>query len=107
MAEVITSEDSNYKVSAANLKNLSATIKKAATKQILLIFGGLKNNPGHLEDFSVKTKGKYLGLFPRYQLVIQPVYLTVTTDQAGMDLSLDDKSWRRQRAPIIRRLGVR
>lgn len=38
MAEVITSEDSNYKVSAANLKNLSATIKKAATKQILLIF---------------------------------------------------------------------
>ena len=92
MAEVITSEDPNYKVSAANLKKFISYYQESSHKADFADFlADLKHNPEHLEDFSVKAKGKYLGLFPRYQLVIQPVYLTVTTDQAGMDLSLDDK----------------
>lgn len=92
IAEVVTSEDPNYQVSAANLKKFVSYYQESSHKADFADFlTDLKTNPSHLADFSLQTKGKYLGLFPRYQLVIQPVYLTVTTDQAGMALSLDDK----------------
>ncbi|MGM0165173.1 hypothetical protein IGI39_000114 [Enterococcus sp. AZ135] len=92
IAAVVTSEDPNYKVSAANLKKFVSYYQEGNHKADFTDFlTDLKNNPSELEDFSIQTKGKHLGLFPRYQLVIQPVYLTVTTDQAGMELSLDDK----------------
>ncbi|MBO0454124.1 zinc ribbon domain-containing protein [Candidatus Enterococcus murrayae] len=90
IAEVVVSEDPNYQVSAANLKKFVSYYQESNHKADFADFlTDLKNNPGQLDDFSVQEKGKHLGLFPRYQLVIQPVYLTVTTDQAGMQLSLD------------------
>lgn len=92
IAEVVTSEDPNYKVSAAKMKKFVSFYQESNHKADFADFlKDLKNNPGQLEDFSVHRKGKYLGIFPRYQLVIQPVYLTVETDQADMQLSLDDK----------------
>lgn len=92
IAAVVTSEDPNYKVSAAKMKKFVSYYQESNHKADFVDFlKDLKNNPGLLEDFSVHRKGKYLGIFPRYQLVIQPVYLTVETDQADMELSLDDK----------------
>lgn len=92
IAEVVASEDPNYKVSAAKMKKFVSYYQESNHKADFADFlRDLKNDPGQLEDFSVHRKGTYLGIFPRYQLVIQPVYLTVMTDQPDMQLSLDDK----------------
>lgn len=92
MAEVVISEDPNYEVSAANLKKFISYYQADGHKKDYADFlRDLKHNPSQLVDFSIHEKGKYLGLFPRYRLVIQPVYVTVTTDQSDMQLTLDDK----------------
>jgi uncharacterized membrane protein YvbJ len=92
ISEVVISEDPNYKVSAPELKKFISYYQednhKADFAEFLL---DLKNDPGQLADFSLHQRGRYFGIFPRYQLVIQPVYLTVTADQAKIQLSLDDK----------------
>lgn len=92
IAEITTSEDPNYKVSATALKKFVSYYQEDTHKKDFASFlNDLKNDPSQLADFSIQEKGKFFGLFPRYQLVIQPVYLTVATDQADMRLALDNK----------------
>lgn len=92
IAEIVTSEDPNYKVSAGNLKKFISYYQADSHKKDFSEFlADLKNDPSQLADFSVQEKGRFWGLFPRYQLVIQPVYLMIATDQADMELLLDNK----------------
>lgn len=92
IASVVTSEDPNYTVSVAELTKFISYYQESDHKADFADFlTDLKNDPGRLEDFSLHQKGSYLGIFPRYQLVIQPVYLTVTADQSNLQLLLDDK----------------
>ena len=92
ISEVVISEDPNYKVSAAELKKFITYYQEDNHKADFADFLiDLKNDPGQLADFSLHQRGRYFGIFPRYQLVIQPVYLTVIADQANIQLSLDDK----------------
>ena len=92
ISEVVTSEDPNYRVTAGELKKFISYYQEENHKGEFADFlYDLKNNPGQLADFSLHQRGRYFGVFPRYQLVIQPVYLTVTADQADIQLALDDK----------------
>lgn len=92
ISEVVTSEDPNYRVTAGELKKFISYYQEENHKGEFADFlYDLKNNPGQLADFSLHQRGRYFGVFPRYQLVIPPVYLTVTADQADIQLALDDK----------------
>ncbi|MFC4772399.1 zinc ribbon domain-containing protein [Enterococcus hermanniensis] len=92
IAEIVTSDDPNYHVSTANMKKFVSYYQKSENKKAFTSFlADLGHDPEQLKDFTIVQKGKYLGLFPKYQLSILPVYVTVTTDQSGMELLLDGK----------------
>lgn len=92
IADSITSEDPNYKVTTAGMKRFVDYYKAADHKKEFASFlTAVKSDPDNLADFELKQEGKYFGLFDKYKMIIKPTYLNISTDQSGMKLALDGK----------------
>ena len=81
ISEVVTSEDPNYRVTAGELKKFISYYQEENHKGEFADFlYDLKNNPGQLADFSLHQRGRYFGVFPRYQLAVSYTHLTLPTN---------------------------
>lgn len=91
LTKFVTSDDPSYTVTAAKLEKLLDYYKLGANKKAFASFVSTLRQGGTLQDFILQQDGRFFGIFTRYQLVLEPVYLKVATSQTGMKLYLDDK----------------
>src|SRR5699024_7103064 len=90
LAEVVVSGDKNFSPSAKNLTSFTDYLKQNKDYAALLNKNLYEENATN-HDVYVKKAGKYLFLFDKYELVLQPVYFNIHTNIKGMELAMNDQ----------------
>ncbi|MBV7391696.1 MULTISPECIES: zinc ribbon domain-containing protein [Enterococcus] len=92
LTKMVISGEEDYQISSKKLDRLVDYYQLSSHEKNFTDFiESLRTNQVELQDFNIKQTGRYFGLFKKYQLELLPVYLKISTDQAGTEIFLDGK----------------
>ena len=89
LADVTTTDDPNLEVNAENLEGFVRYLDQNPNYLNELV-AGLERTGRH-GPFVIRQNGSRFGLFDAYELVMQPVYGTVSTNTEDVSISLGDE----------------
>lgn len=92
LAEVLKSGDPNYQVTATSLEPYLDYYASNSHKEAFSnLITDLETQGDTLADLSLKKEGNFYFLFDKYQYYLKPVYIRLTTNQEGVEFSVNQE----------------